>query len=640
MKKIYLPLALVGFVSMNALAQMPTFQKVAAKKDISLFSGDMKERKSPSSSAEQKVPGDIIWQNNFNTATNTNWAISAVGATQGPDFGWQLSPVATGANSIGSWAFANQRITSASGGGYAIVKNGDPQAGTQVANAEFIMMFDSTFNLSSFGNVDFKFQQYGALFIDKQVVEATVDGTNWVELGNNDDMGILSAGGGSPFPNPTNRTYSVTAAFPQGTDFSSVKFRFRVYWDGSAGANSGIMYGWFVDDVRLVEGQNNDLVMYQSFNAVGSVGLKYTKIPTEQASGGLNMSFGGIVKNAGALSQNATMTVANSGGTIGTSNPVAIAGFGRDSLVVAGPYAVPTTAGIYNFTHTVAGQNLENTGDDANTVNFEVTSNKIMAADAYNGTAASITSSFLGWQGGTGDAEIGTYFQIFNNASVGAVQIGISNVGSTQQAEYIGRTLIGKVYEVPADADPFLVDATAEYTVASGNFGQLVKAYFSQPLQLEAGKIYLVTASMFLDAEVPIAFSGFVQDGNTVGKDGENFVGLIANDIYGNVVECPVVRLDFTNYSSVEELTNQFGVNIYPNPVDASTQVAFTLNNETSVSIVVRDLTGREVATIAPQTFATGAHTIEVSTANMSAGVYNCTLTIGNTTLTKRIVKK
>lgn len=636
MKKIYLSFAVIGLMSINAMAQNTSVVKAQAKKDNTLFKGDMKSRQNTANAMEAKAPGDIIWSNNFTNATK--WVATALTATQGAEFGWQISPAATGATSIGTWAFANGRITSTSGGAYAIVKNGNPNVNpaTHVPDAQFIMKYDSIFDLSTYPSVDFRFQQYGALFVDKQVVEATVDGTNWVELGNNDDMGALTASGGSAYPNPTTRTYSVNSAFPAGTDFSSVQFRFRVYWP-NAGANSGIMYGWFVDDVKLIEGQENDLIMYQTFSQYGSQGLSVSKVPSTQAAAG-NISFGAIIKNNGSATQPTTLTVTD--GTYSqTSASTDIVGFTRDSLAIltANGYTIPATVGTHTFTFTANSTNtLDQTGDDSKTAKLEIT-NDVMAADYFDGTAASLTGGFFGWANGTGDAEIGTYFEIFNNTSVGAIQLGIANVNTT--ADYEGLTVYAKIYEIDQAGDPQLLDATLEHTMVASDFGSIIKTYFTSPVQLEAGKTYLATGAMFLGAEVPIGFGGFVAAGNVAGFNGSTYNGLAPNDLYLNVVECPIVRLDFKDYTGISELENTFAVSAYPNPFTNSTDVSFELANETSVSVQVTDLTGRVVMTVSPKTFSAGANKLTVDASGLNSGVYNYAITIGNQVITKRMIK-
>ena len=111
-------------------------------------------------------------------------------------------------------------------------------------------------------------------------------------------------------------------------------------------------------------------------------------------------------------------------------------------------------------------------------------------------------------------------------------------------------------------------------------------------------------------------------------------------DILGNVVQCPVVRMDFTNYAGISELESQFNVNAYPNPFNASTEVAFELKNEATVSVSVSDITGREVLSLGSTNYTAGKHTVAINGADLIAGVYNYSIKIGNSVITKRIVKK
>ena len=122
--------------------------------------------------------------------------------------------------------------------------------------------------------------------------------------------------------------------------------------------------------------------------------------------------------------------------------------------------------------------------------------------------------------------------------------------------------------------------------------------------------------------------------------DGQDVVGLIENEIYGNVVECPVVRLDFNDYTGIEEISSVSELNVAPNPFTAETAISFNLKNNAEVSVVVTDLAGRVVATVAATQMNAGAQTIAINGAAFEAGVYNATLTVGNDVVTKRIVKK
>lgn len=595
------------------------------------------ESKMPVSAAEspEKVPGDVLWSNNFSSANN--WVISQVGpGAPGANIGWQL---ATAPNQITTWLFSSNTGNFTGGGGYAGVENGNPNPpSTALTGMQFILTYDSIFDLSASGNVLFQFQQYGALFKEKQAVEASIDGgTTWVEIGNNDDMGALTSSGGSVYPNPTNRSYNVSQAFG-GAPLTNLKFRFRVYWP-NAGATDGKMYGWFVDNVKIIEGYANDLDMYQAFNFTGTQQISYTRFPVSQAGTPEGItSFTGKVKNIGDASQDVTLTVTQGAFTSSNATPVTIAGFGVDSILTDATYTIPSTVATYDFSYALSSNNtLDQTANDTKTVPFQVT-DKVMGCDAFTNTA-SISGGFSGWATQTGDPAIGTIMEIFNDESVGAIQIGIAGVNTADQGDYIGRSIYGVIYVFNGTNWEYY-GQTEDYEIKTGDFAKIVKCYFDSPLPLTAGDVYLVMAAMYDQAEVPIAFSGFVPAGYTIGLDGQDVVGLIENEIYGNVVECPVVRLDFTDYTGINEISAVNELNVAPNPFTGSTAISFNLKNTAEVSVVVTDLAGRVVATVAATQMNAGAQTIAIDGAAFEAGVYNATLKVGNEVVTKRIVKK
>lgn len=603
------------------MAQSRTNQQVSSNLDIT-----------------PKAPGDIIWQTNL--TSTSNWMFTSDPApAQGSANGWRIT-----ATEIPPF-FETTKINSASGGNYATVWNGDittQPAPTGVIDAAYIMSFDSVFNLSSYGSVNFEFQQYGALFVDDQIVEASIDGgTTWVQIGTNTDMGRLTAGGGAEYPNPTNRSYNINKAFPAASDFSAVKFRFKMSWDGNLPAsNKGIAYGWFVDDIMLVEGSDHDLNLKQVYTFVGNTvnELMYTKFPVGQINTDSEVNFSADVANEGPSVETTTLNVTGTGYNE-NSSPVIIGAFMNDSIGVNSPYAIDPTVGNQDFVFTVTSDNtLTNTVNDTKSYKFEVTPN-VMAVDGYDGTTASMTSSFIGWASGSGAAEIGTFFEIFEDAAVGAIQIGIANVTGNSRTQYVGRTIIAKIYDM-SNAEPLLVDATLQATISNASFGKLITAYMVTPTPLTAGTVYMATAALAAGSPVPVAMGGQIVSGNVLGFNAAALTGLAPDEEGGKLVTTPIIRLDFNDYTAVNEIAAQFDLNVYPNPFSSNTEVAFELKNDANVSINITDITGRTVSTVDSQMYTSGAHTVSVNGTNLNAGVYNCTITIGNNVITKRIVKK
>jgi hypothetical protein len=574
--------------------------------------------------ATQKAGGDPVWSDDFSTAGV--WTLgSETGSTQGAfvigAYPTQMTQY------IGGMTNGTAPLASFNGIQYLL---SGPVGVQNVWMASPAIDFSAV--TSGIVTVSFN-QRYRRFNNDGTFVEVSLDnGTTWTSF----QVNTTAVGNGNVIQNTEILDVPVGAGVTQG------KIRFR--WESlEADDNYGSGYGWAIDNVAIKEGYSNNIALSQTFSAVGTQLLSYTKIPTTQAAAAGEVSFGAIAKNVGADAQDVVLTVTN-GTYTQASSPVTINSFLKDTLQIltADGYTMPTTAGVNNFTYTLTSNNtLDVTGDDSGTVPFEVTS-KVFAADAYNGTAASFGSSFQGWQNGTGNPEIGTYFEIFANQTLHAIQIGIASVPAASQATYNGRSIVAKIYEVDlaGGGDPIIVDATDEHYMVAGEYGGLLKLYFSIPVDLEAGKLYLVTASTILNEEIPIAFSGNVAAGNVAGKDGDTFIGLAPDAILGNVVQCPVVRMDFTDYSGIAELESQFNVNAYPNPFNASTEVAFELKNESPVSITVSDITGREVLNLGSTNYTAGKHTVTINGADLNAGVYNYSIKIGNSVITKRIVKK
>lgn len=589
----------------------------------------------PSNSvSEEKVEGQVLWSNNFTNATN--WLPSAANGTTGADFGWQLG---TAPNQITTWAFASNTGTFAGGGAYAGCENGNPNTPTHDTDAEWILTYDSIFDFSAVPNLLIQFQEYGALFTDKQAVEVSTNGgATWIEVGNNDDLGMLTAGGGSAFANPTNRSYNVSAAV--GTLTNNMKFRFRCYWP-AGGANAGIMYGWFVDNVKFVEGYANDLNLLETYAFTGAMGVQYSKFPTPQVSATAVTEFSGVAKNIGSASQDVVLTVAGPNAYNEVGTPLTILGFDQDSVFVpsANAYVIPATVGTGTFTSTLTSQNtLSNTTDDSKAFAFEVTS-ALMAIDGYT-NAASINSSFIGWASGSGDAAIGTFIEIFNEADAGAINIGIANVGTSQQGPYLGRSVFGQIHKYNANTDEYeFFEQTDAHELVALDFGKVIPTYFNTPVTLPPGQ-YLLTAGMYEGAEVPIAFAGFVPDGQVAGFNGATLTGLAGNESFVAQVEAPVVRLDFNDYTSVNEIEVLMNVNVYPNPFNNETKVTFNLKNNAEVSLIVTDMTGRTVYTVASENMIAGEQTIAIDGSAFKAGIYNYTLSVDGKSITNRIVKK
>ena len=136
--------------------------------------------------------------------------------------------------------------------------------------------------------------------------------------------------------------------------------------------------------------------------------------------------------------------------------------------------------------------------------------------------------------------------------------------------------------------------------------------------------------------DVRIANAGYSADQTSFLLDG--------NDMQNNTLyyqnETPMIRLNFDPTLSINELTSATDVTVYPNPFVGTTEIKFNLKSDAQVSVVITDVAGRTVATVPASNMNAGEQTIAIDGTNFVAGIYNYTLTVGNETITKRIVKK
>ncbi len=580
-----------------------------------------------------KADGDLIFEDDFSGSFLWTPGTSGQGTFE---LGNNSSPGITSSNDymgeMESTTAAND-FAFFNGVQYILAQNVDPQN---------TWIMSDTIDLSSTGSINLQFEQrYRAFNSDVTYVEFSADGgVTWVQS-------IVVNGDLTTNAPAAQNTISLN--FPvANTPYGVIRFRWENTMDND---NYGSGYGWYIDDIKVYAGYGNNLELVEPHSYFGTQGLQYTKFPASQAvSGNIQVQFDADIKNTGYNAQDANLNV-TSGSYNETGSDVTVAAFSNTTVEVIIPneFTVPSTPAVSDFVFTAGSSSstLSATSDDSKTQSFEVT-DWIMAQDAYDGTPESMTGSFTGFSNQSqGDLTgIGNMFEIFENGEIGGVQVGIANFAASSQTPYIGRELTvtllrftGSEFEYVTTSDPI--------EIAGTHFGTLVDFVFDDPITVVGGDVYLALATSYVGSGtsggVPIAFAGTHQDSTTFGTVGDAFpddLTRMAADPGRNVVAAPVVRLDFQNHVGVADATIVSGVTTAPNPFLNETTVAFNLKNEAEVSLVVTDLAGRIVYTVAAANMAAGSQAITIDGAELTAGMYNCILHIGNTAVTNRIVKK
>ncbi len=570
-----------------------------------------------------KAEGDPIWSDDFSGANP--WTIGTTGQGTFIIGNNSHAQMVSNANYLGNMASTTAANGFAFFNGTQYLINGavDPQ-NTTVAS--------EVIDFTGVQTITVSFQQrYRAFNSDVTYVEFSGDGgTTWT---------VSEAINTTVPTNGATEQNTVSVFIPVGgTANGMIRFRWENLSDDD-GFGSG--YGWCIDDVEIFEGYGDNVSLMYTYSGVGAQVLQYTKFPLGQTASAGNISFGAEFKNVGHNAQEAALHV-TSGAYDFTGAAVAVPtpAFTVDSveIVTASGKPMPTVAGAADFTfEIVSSATLNLTADDSKTVPFEVTP-FVYAVDSYDGTAASLDGSFEGWQGGSGDPGIGTLYEIFEDGEIGSIDIGIGEVSNEQT--YIGREFIGLIYVYNPGNDEFeYYDETDPHALVAADFGSLVKLKLPSTISVSPG-LFLVMASSFSGSPVPFAFSGMAPSGTTLGLNAGAVTRLASDDATPNIVEAPVVRLDFQSYVGVNELENVAGITASPNPFNNATEISFDLKADAEVSIVVTDLAGRTVMTIPTANYNAGAQKVSIDGASLNAGVYNYTLTVGNNVVTKRIVKK
>jgi hypothetical protein len=122
-----------------------------------------------------------------------------------------------------------------------------------------------------------------------------------------------------------------------------------------------------------------------------------------------------------------------------------------------------------------------------------------------------------------------------------------------------------------------------------------------------------------------------------------NADGVYWDAMYGTDSQMESFRIDATDFTvSSEKLYEQVdvsGIAVYPHPFSAFASFRFGLSEPNEVSLVIFDILGRKLLTVAGEWRPAGAHTITVSTAGLAPGLYAYRLTHGSDSWSGQILK-
>ena len=119
--------------------------------------------------------------------------------------------------------------------------------------------------------------------------------------------------------------------------------------------------------------------------------------------------------------------------------------------------------------------------------------------------------------------------------------------------------------------------------------------------------------------------------------DGDGDLDLFLGNIKGGLYFYHNDRVVLSSGRSEQPLSFELRQN-YPNPFNPVTLIEFRLAKEESVSLIVYDLLGREVAMLVNKRIPPGLNRASWDATGMRSGVYFCKLRAGETVATKKMI--
>ena len=557
-----------------------------------------------------KAEGDEWWSDGFDTPSD--WVHSAGTGHTGGD--WAVINALPSNITAQQAAYGWPATFSGSSGNFAFIDS-DAAGGSAAQDAYFTYQQD--IDLSGAGNAPMYlvFAEYYRHFYDQNFVEVSNDGgATWT---------IFQVNPPSEVPVNTNcvpgevETVNITPAMTGGAWASNVRIRFHYVgqWD----------WFWGIDDVRIVEAWDNDMKLnswYMTTPVATSFGYDYYHVSASQTAFP-GVTFGAIATNNGGADQaSVQLSATGTGGYNQTGPAVSINATVTDSLEITVPYA-PTGLGpkTVNLTTVIAGTDSDLTN---NTASFEM-----FLTEYEYGRDNNISSGSIG-QVSSQDGQplkIGNVMEIFSPMAVSAIKLRLA----TQPSGAVGNEYFCELWRYNGiDAYEYLAETNVA-TVAGTTAAWVTLPLVGGVVNLNPGDDILVVAGHFGGA-TPVRF-GLAQ--NTFEQ---SVLGFLANGdgFYLSSPSAVMIRLSDAPLS-VDELSNDFGMSVYPNPANANTTLSFELNNEAQASVNVTDLAGKVVFS---QTLGTvnGSQNVTLNTESLTNGVYMVNLSVNGTVSTQKLV--
>ena len=521
----------------------------------------------PHASASFGNSREVIWSEDFSGGLLSGWSSFA----QGNVAAWEFRGPSTTPNievgSRGSCVVGNLGepiISPSAANGFMIFDSNwwdNPALPCSEANfgsgpapgPHYATLTSPVIDLSTYGSVALKFNQYLKRLTGEARVEVSIDGFNWYTVFINPEL-----------PNPTMPFDEQVIQISNYVAYQpSVQIRFVF---------DAMYYYWQIDDVMLLDTYDNDLAItgfgYGDFNLydpshpTGYEFMEYSKYPSSMAP---DLKFSARAANLGGSFQTDCRlhvdVLTHPAGNV-LHQATSVEGFyinqGETVDLRAGNYQMLPASGEYKLAYSV--QQLELEEDEANNTDttffyindVQYARDRIFASAVYLGTPELADIEY----------ELGNVFHITaEDLMCHSITVGVG-IGTSTPAQIEGRLYR---FDIATGAEADLLGTTQPIDLNASmlnGYGDqvLTNLVFDAPIQLYAGEAYYVAVASADGVDNFVcAMSGVAQEATAL-------VRYFPNDWY-YLDMLPMVRMNFGAFNALhEESVVVESLRAYPNP--------------------------------------------------------------------------
>lgn len=347
-------------------------------------------------------------------------------------------------------------------------------------------------------------------------------------------------------------------------------------------------YYWMIDDVAIVEGYNNAVVIDKVAISNGDERLEYyTKVPASMAS---PIQLKTHVRNVGgepASNLKLDMRVLKDNAVVYSTPSAPIDTLKRDSSSVLSSaiYANQDGIGKYQLIYSLSSDSVNELFDE-DTIHYEIT-DSIYAKD-LDQSFGSVSSGSFGFPSNDGGI-VGTRFHIDSTNLLTSISylIGAStwNVGVGVKAQVWG---FDTSYNSITDMImiPGLKYEGFEYFLDSNNVGSWLDFKVDPPILLDSGQYILALKQTFGDSinrELTVGRALNVEKFHPNNYEFGTYININgSNPSWGWTPKQPMMRMHFgqSNVGIKKQIDHDFHLEVFPNPTNGIIQVNFMGNSQ------------------------------------------------------------